>query len=156
MNQSLLTLFRALSVASALTFGGSPQAEEPPPVSAEHAWARATVAGQASSGAFMTLRSPRAVQVVGAHTPVAALAQVHEMVEEGGRMSMRPVPSLSLPAGTPVELKPNGMHVMLLDLKQPLVAGQHFPLTLELAGADGQKREATIDVEVRPLGAAHP
>lgn len=121
-----------------------------------HAWARATVPGQTASGAFMELRSEQAAQLTGVRTPVAGIAQVHEMKIEGTRMSMRPIASLALPAKSLVELKPDGLHVMLMDLKQPLAAGQHFPLTLELSDQKGQKSEETVDVEVRSLASPQP
>jgi copper(I)-binding protein len=120
------------------------------------AWARASVPGQTASGAFMELKSPVALELTAVRTPVAALAEVHEMVQNGDRMSMHAVGKLTLPAGTTIELKPNGLHVMLFDLKQPLVAGEHFPLTLELSDAKGRRSEKTLDVVVRPLGGTAP
>ena len=50
-------------------------------------------------------------------TPVAGVAEVHEMSMEGTTMRMRAVGSLELPAGQAVELKPGGYHVMLMDLE---------------------------------------
>jgi hypothetical protein len=57
---------------------------------------------------------------------------------------MRAVKALDLPAGRPVELKPGGYHVMLMDLKQQMKEGETVPVTLivETAG----KRE-TIEVK---------
>ena len=43
-------------------------------------------------------------------------------------MKMSAVPSLALPAGKAVELKPGGYHLMFMDLKQPLKAGDSVPL----------------------------
>jgi len=34
-----------------------------------------------------------------------------------------------------VELKPGGYHIMLMDLKRPLNAGETFPITLHFARA---------------------
>ena len=68
----------------------------------------------------MTLTAREPLSLVGVATPVAGVAEVHEMKMEGEVMKMRAVPALELPAGKPVELKPGGYHLMLMDLKAPL------------------------------------
>ena len=50
--------------------------------------------------------------------------------------------SRSRPAST-VTLAPQGTHVMLMGLDEPLVAGERFPLTLQFATA------GTVTVTVR-------
>ncbi|MCM2253268.1 MAG: copper chaperone PCu(A)C, partial [Ramlibacter sp.] len=89
-------------------------------------------------------------------TPVAGVAEVHEMKMEGEVMKMRAVGKLDLPAGRTVELKPGGYHLMLLDLKQPLAQGASVPLTLLLRDAKGvdSKLELNVPVAVRAPGAA--
>jgi len=67
-------------------------------------------------------------------------------------MRMRAVPALALPAGQTVELKPGGYHVMLMDLKAPVKAGEVVPLTLTLESAGGQRSTLDIQAEVRALG----
>lgn len=62
-------------------------------------------------------------------------------------MTMQPIESLELPAGQEVALEPGGYHVMLIDLVEPLVAGETFELTLELENAG----EQTVTVEVREV-----
>ena len=113
------------------------------------AWARSTVKGQLGSVAYFTITSPKAVRLVGASSPVAGVVQVHEMAMQGTTMKMRPVPAVDLPAGQPVEFKSGGLHVMLMDLKQPLANGERLPLTLRLEGADHAVVEQTVSIEVR-------
>ena len=45
-------------------------------------------------------------------------------------MKMRPVARIELPAGKPVKLAPGRLHIMLVDIKQPLKLGNKVPLTL--------------------------
>lgn len=66
-------------------------------------------------------------------------------------MKMRQVPSIALPAGKTVELKPGGYHVMLLDLKQQVQEGQTVPLTLIIEGKDGKRESVQVQAPVRPL-----
>lgn len=128
------------------------QAQAAPKV--EGAWVRSSVPGQQGTGAFMKLTSPQAMQLVGVATPVAGIAEVHEMKMDGDVMRMRAVPKLDLPAGRTVELKPGGYHVMLLDLKQPLAPGSTVPLTLVLRDAKGveSKLELKVPVAAAPAG----
>jgi copper(I)-binding protein len=114
----------------------------------EGAWVRGTVPGQQGTGAFMTLTAEESMQLVGASTPMAGVAQVHEMKMDGEVMKMRPVEALDLPAGKTVELKPSGYHLMLQDLKQPLAQGSTMPLTLILRDARGQLHKQELSLPV--------
>ncbi len=116
-----------------------------------NAWARASAGGATTGAAYLTvIGGAQADQLVAASTPVAATAEVHQTLTENGVMKMRPVADLPVPAGQPVTLAPGGTHIMLMGLKQPLVAGQSFPLTLKFAHAG----QVTVDVKVQPLGRA--
>jgi copper(I)-binding protein len=127
------------------------------PLQVEGAWVRTSVAGQSGTGAFMRLTAREPLTLVGAQTPVAGVAEVHEMKMDGDVMRMRALASgLELPAGKAVELKPGGYHLMLMDLKTPLRADTRVPLTLVLRDAKGAERrvELQLPVAVRAPGAA--
>lgn len=125
-------------------------------VQVDGAWARATVQGQRGTGAFMSLTAKDATRLVGVSTPVAGVAEVHEMKMEGDVMKMRAVPALDLPAGKKVELKPGGYHVMLMDLKAPLAKDSTIPVTLLFKDAKGveSKLELKLPVATTAPGAA--
>lgn len=113
------------------------------------AWARATVQGQKATGAFMTLTAKDATKLVGISSPVAGVAEVHEMKMDGDVMKMRAVEGgLDLPAGKAVELKPGGYHVMLMDLKTPLVKDTTIPVTLLFKDAKGAASKLEIKLPV--------
>jgi copper(I)-binding protein len=124
-------------------------------VEVKNAWARATVQGQKASGAFMTLTAKDGATLVSVSSPVAGVAEVHEMKMEGDVMKMRAVPALELPAGKAVALQPGGYHVMLLDLKLPLQKDTTIPLTLVFKDAKGvqSKTELKLPVAVSAPGA---
>ena len=117
------------------------------------AWVRGTVEQQKASGAFMQITSAGGGKLLSVTSPVAGMVEVHEMAMEGTTMRMRPVASLELPAGRAVELKPGGYHVMLMDLKQQLKAGDSVPLTLVVEGKDGKRETLQLQAPVRALGA---
>ena len=139
--KSLVTAF----VLGFAAFGASAQ---PAPVTVEGAWARASVQGQRGTGAFMTLTAREPLTLVGVATPVAGVAELHEMKMEGDVMQMRAVPGLELPAGKKVELKPGGYHLMLMDLKAPLKTDTQVPVTLSFRDAKGQTRKLELSVPV--------
>lgn len=132
---------------SALTAAG-------PSVKVSGAWVRATVPGQKGSGAFMSLTSRTSTRLVGVSSVIAGVAEVHEMKMDGDVMKMRQLGAgLDLPAGKTVELKAGGLHLMLMDLKQTLVAGSTVPLTLMFQDAKGVNSK--LDVRL-PVSVAAP
>ena len=118
-------------------------------VDVQGAWARATVQGQKATGAFMKITANADTQLVSVSTPVAGVAEVHEMKMDNGVMTMRAVDGgLALPAGKAVELKPGGYHVMLMDLKLPLQKDTTIPVTLVFKDAAGKETRTELKVPV--------
>ncbi|TFY97836.1 copper chaperone PCu(A)C [Ramlibacter rhizophilus] len=149
------TLLRGLAFAC-LPLALATFAQAQASLQVEAPWARLSVPGQQASGAFMRLTAAEPLSLVGARSPVAGRVEVHEMKMDGDVMRMRPLTALPLPAGQAVELRPGGLHLMLLDLKAPLQAGTLVPLTLLLRDARGAEQQLALDVPVsaRPPGAA--
>jgi copper(I)-binding protein len=142
-------------LAALIAVGGAAfgqQAQSAAKVEVTQAWARATPGKSTIGSAYATVTAPAGDRLIAAATPVAGTAQIHQHTMENGVMKMRQVDAVPLPAGQPVTLSPGGYHIMLLDLKAPLVAGQSFPLTLtfEKAGAVETK------VMVGGVGASGP
>ena len=126
---------------------------QPSTIRAEQPWARATAPRQTVGGVYVTLTSPVDDRLLGARSPVAGHAEVHEMTMEGNVMRMRELTGgLRLPAGQAVALAPGGLHVMLVDLKQPLAAGQVIPVQLRFEHAP----QVDLQVRVAPVGAQRP
>ena len=117
-------------------------------VKIDNAWARATVQGQKATGAFMKITAPQATRLVGVSTPVAGVAEVHEMKMDGGVMKMRAMPALELPGNQTIELKPGGYHLMLMDLKAPLAKDASVALTLTFKDAKGVESRQLVNVPV--------
>lgn len=106
--------------------------------------ARATPPGARTGGAYLTIenRGKDNERLVRVASPVADSAQLHMMRVEDGMMRMRNVSSVGIPAGSAMTLAPGGYHVMLVGLKQALVAGDTFPLALTF------EKAGTIEVMV--------
>lgn len=113
------------------------------------AWVRAPAPGQTVVGGYLDITSRDAdATLVSASSPVAGVTELHEMSMKEGVMVMRPVPYIRLPKGQTVKLKPGGLHLMLIDLKRPLKAGDKVPLTLKTL-ANGKTALHEISAEVR-------
>lgn len=103
-------------------------------------WARASVEGAPNSAAYGILAnlSGKDDTLIAASSEAAEFVELHEMVMgTGDVMQMRPVEGgIAVPAGGFTSLKPGGLHIMLINLAEPLVEGEMLTLTLtfEVAG----------------------
>lgn len=102
-------------------------------VSIKDAWVRPTNPGQEVGAAYMTLTSSQNLELLSAVSDVTDSIEVHSMTMEHGVMKMRRLDTLPLEAGKPYHLSPGGFHLMLFDLKKPLVIGEkvNFILTFK-------------------------
>ena len=121
-----------------------------PAISVTNAWSRATVAGQSSAAAYVTItnRGNGDDRLLKVSTPIGT-ASLHSTSFANGVMQMRPVAVVNVAAHSTVEFKPGEMHIMIMDVKQPLRAGTNFPLNL----AFDRSGARTVKVEVRPASA---
>lgn len=109
-------------------------------------WARASAGGQTSGAAYVSIANAGATdRIVSASAPVANVIELHTHTVEGGVMRMRQVDAIDVTGGTTTQLRPGGLHIMLIGLKAPLKDGDVFPLTLKFEKAG----EIKLDVQVR-------
>lgn len=148
-----LTILAALVILSACQ---SPQSDAPPRVVVADAVCRPTPNGRDVSGCYLTLTASKDDRLVSVATPLAEMAQVHEMTTEGGVMRMGELKDgLPLPADQAVALQPGGSHIMLMGLKQPLTVGQSAPLTLTFEHAPPVEIRASVGQPAQGGQAGH-
>lgn len=116
------------------------------PLKIGHPWSRATPAGAKVGGGYLSIENTGTTvdRLVSVSVPFAGRSEIHEMAVKDGIMTMRPLDNgIELPAGTNVEFKPGGYHIMFMELKQQLKQGEMMKgtLTFEKAG--------TVDVEFK-------
>ena len=146
----------ALCTSVLLVLGAVPTLAHAQLSSVKEPWVRATVPRQKSTAAYMEITAPRAGRLLEASSPLAGVVEIHEMRMENNVMRMRAVAALELPAGRPVELKPGGYHIMLMDLRGHLREGDEVPMTLLIEYRNGVRETIKIDAAVRggPAGDA--
>lgn len=119
------------------------------------AFSRATLPNAPVGGGFLTLTNKGMTddRLIAAASPVAGVMQLHEMKMEGDVMKMAELANgIPVPAGETVTLAPGGLHLMFMQLKEPLVEGTQVPVTLTF------ERAGTVEVllDVQAFGAKAP
>ncbi len=115
------------------------------------AWSRATPGGAKVGAGYLVVENTSTApdRLLGAEAEVAGRAEIHQTTGSGGVSRMQPVEALVAAPGGRIEFRPNGYHLMLVDLKRPLAQGQRFrgSLVFERAG------RVPVEFEVRGIGA---
>ena len=137
-----------------LSWGAAGQEIRSGSITVADPWARASAGLARTGAAYMSVSNTgsAADRLVGASSPAADKVELHEHVQEGDVMRMRPVPSIELQPGASVTMQPGGLHVMLLGLKEPLREGQRVPATLVFQNAG----PVALEFAVRGLSAPTP
>lgn len=115
----------------------------------DDAYVRAVPPGQMNTGVFMTImnHSDHARTIVGAESDASKIVELHTHVNEGGMMKMRQIPTIEVPANGHAVLKPGGLHVMLIGLKQSIEVDK--PVAVTLVFKNGERK--TIQAPGRKL-----
>lgn len=147
-----------LLVCALMAFSSVVWASAATEISVRQPHVRAVPPGQPNSAAFMQLvnsgQSDHAV--VAARSPVANVVELHTHEVEGGMMKMRKIPQIDVPASSTTELKPGGLHVMLIDLKQGLPEDTMVKFTLVFEdGSEAEISAPVKKVEVHHEGGYH-
>ena len=130
------------------------------------AWARAATAldmhGQATMGtpvsgsmqgmgtvtaAYLVIHNNNAIpdRLLRVESNVAETVELHQSEMSGEVMTMRPINSIEVPAKGEAELKPGGMHMMLIGLNRDLKPGDKITLLLVFENAG----KINVEAEVR-------
>jgi len=120
-----------------------------------HPYARATVPGQPSGGAYLSIenKGKSADKLIGVASPAAKSTEIHTMSMDGNVMKMREVGSIEIKPAEKVAMQPgNGYHIMMIGLTQQLKAGDKVPMTLTFEKAG--KVDVTVNVEDKSAGKA--
>ena len=111
-------------------------------------YARAVPPGQPNSAAFMVLKnsSGKDRALVEARSTVSKAVELHTHKKEDGMMRMRRIDQIVVKAGDETTLKPGGLHIMFIGLKQQLKEGDK--VDLELFFDDGSTVKLMMPVKV--------
>jgi periplasmic copper chaperone A len=97
-----------------------------------------------TTGGYMTISNSGAETdflVTADAGDLAEAVELHTMVMDGEVMRMRPVEQIEVPAGGAAELRPGGLHIMLIGLQRSLEPGETVRLSLTF------ERGGTVEVD---------
>lgn len=95
------------------------------------AWVKATDTEMTGAFGELTNTSDAQLTIVSATSPVAGKMEIHEVVDSDGQMIMRPLEGgLVIEAGQTATLAPGQNHLMLMELPEPIEAGQEVEITM--------------------------
>lgn len=109
-----------------------------------HPWSLALPDVARNGAAYMEIsnRGESVDRLTGASSPIAKRVSLHGHSMNDGVVRMRPIETVDVEPGTSSVLAPGGLHIMLMELNEPLTADKHFPLTLTF------EKAGTIEVEI--------
>lgn len=118
-------------------------AAAPAGIDVSGAWTRPASAGGMGVGyGKITNGGAEADTLLGATSDIAERVELHETtIDDQGVARMKPVGEVELAPGKSVELKPGGMHLMLIGLKEPIEEGSPVKAKLNF------KKAGSVDVE---------
>ncbi|MDZ7269446.1 MAG: copper chaperone PCu(A)C [candidate division KSB1 bacterium] len=138
-----------------LGLAGCQRGAQVPELVISEVWSRPVALAQPDSGAAMEQmhhagsngvvylqienRGAAADRLLRATSEVCAVTELHETIMQGDRMRMQPVTSgLEVPAHGRLQLSPGGHHIMLMNLKRDLAAGDSIAVLLEFEKSGSQ------------------
>ena len=111
-----------------------------PDIAVTDVWARAVAPGQTSGAVYMTIANSgdAADRLISARVSLSSSGGLHASRTANGVVSMAAVDSLAIPANGRVELAPGGTHLMIMDLRVPMTAGERFFVDLKFEKSGGK------------------
>ncbi|WP_040728297.1 copper chaperone PCu(A)C [Thiomicrorhabdus sp. Kp2] len=139
---SILSLSLLTSLSSLPVFAN--QAED---ATVNAPFAREVPPGAPASASFMTIENKSGVplKIISAESDVSKVVELHTHTNDNGVMRMRKIPAIDVPASGKTELKPGGLHIMLIGPHKPLKMGQE--ITVKLNFEDGSSKMVTMPVK---------
>lgn len=149
MIKKILAIFALLSFAIYSNAGQNMGTNQTVKLEVTGAWARNSISPNTNSAIYMVLKNndTKDYTIINASAPlIANRVELHDSYLDDQKISrMRSVDKIVVPSQSTVELKPGGTHIMLMDLKHELKAGDKFTIKLKIQNV-GIK---DVEVEVK-------
>ena len=139
--RKLIAIFAMLSLSA--------WAQAADTITVKNAWVRAPAPGAEIAAAYMTLEVTEPMTLYAATSTAAKAVEVHNMSMKNGVMEMREIKQLDLQPGKPTTLEPGSLHLMLIDLKKPLKAGDNVNIVLNFRNGKQELRAKGFNVPVK-------
>ena len=127
---------RPVFVGLILALNLVPTASEEAGVSARDAWIRETPPGMTMMAGYLELRNNTSLPqvLVAAGSPGFGSVMIHRTIVKDGMASMAHAPQIELKPNASLIFAPGGYHLMLMNPKRTLRAGDSVVINLEFRG----------------------
>jgi periplasmic copper chaperone A len=111
-----------------------------------NAWVKLAPPSVSVNAAYLTLANngQQAQVVTQISADCCAMTMLHETRQEQGKATMVHLEQLTIPAKSMVQLKPGGIHIMLMKSLKPLALNDKVNLTLTFSDGSQQKISALV------------
>ncbi|NPA54373.1 MAG: copper chaperone PCu(A)C [Aquificae bacterium] len=112
-------------------------------------WIRAVPPNSKNTALFMIIENKgnKEDELISVKTDIAKMSMIHETVNENGIMKMKHIETLKIPPKSKIELKPGGLHIMLMGLKRPLKVGEKVKVKLLFKFAGEKEILAPVELK---------
>ncbi|MDI1295684.1 MAG: copper chaperone PCu(A)C [bacterium] len=142
----LLTLFAPIALMSC---------GDPAPTYVDQAYVRLSPNKDApSAGYFVAHGGDAGAQIRGVMTDYALKVEMHESMNAGGVVTMKPLSSVDVPAKSTVAFAPGGKHLMLWGVNDTAIGRGKMQLTFLMSNGDRLLVDAVIQKPGAAAGAA--
>lgn len=115
-----------------------------PDIKIKNAWIASTQESDDMSVAYMSLFSNQDLILTSITSPTIKTIEMHNTILEKGIMKMRMAHEIKIDHDKTFEFKSGGSHLMLMDFKGPLKAGEKVKLTLHFKDKKNQSFNKSI------------
>ncbi|SNY52850.1 hypothetical protein SAMN06297280_2234 [Arsukibacterium tuosuense] len=111
---------------------------------------RVPMPGRTVTAGYFTINNntANAVSLMSAASTAFERAELHQHSHQDGVMRMEQVADIEIAANASVSLQPGGLHLMLFNPVQPLLAGESVTVTLNFS--NGQQIELSMPLTEMP------
>lgn len=144
LNISVFSLILGLSTFFNASYAIANQADA---ITVSNPFAREVPPSAPASASFMTLNnsSNNNIKITAADSNAAKVVELHTHTNDNGVMRMRQIPFIEIPANGSTQLKPGGLHIMLISPYKPLKKGQ--TINVSLTFEDGSNKSIAMPVK---------
>lgn len=138
-----MRIFFVLTLALLITLSAC---SAPGEMEVHQAWVRPTAQGE-NAAVYLTIHNHSTTEdeLTGATATVTDTVEIHESKMENDVMHMNKIASLPIAADEEIIFTPGGLHIMLIDIKQELILGEHIGITLSFKNHEGIVVEVHIE-----------
>lgn len=139
----MIILLGGLGLAKWLNTSSEPVMPEEPlvvtlgPLTIDHIWVAETLGGQPRTAAYLRIANASDVddRLLSASTPAAGMTHLHQTVTDDNVSRMEGIDALIVPGGAQVTMVPGGIHIMMMQVAEPLETGDEVEMTLSFLEA---------------------